>query len=294
MDYRAEELMGRGALIGAVEAPALHVMSWNICQSSSPFILRARNRWPRRAPRLEALLRAERPTLLGAQEAQPEQVAFLRDCLGEHYRVLGRGRDAAGDDEACPILYDTRRLELVDWWQSALSDTPQVPGSTSWGNLLPRVMVCAVLRGRAGSGRLLAVNTHLDHLSRRARVRSAQAIRQVVAETGLPAVVTGDLNDSADSEPLRELLAGGLLTDAWQTARDHDSELWGTFGRYRQPRPGGRRLDWVLVSPELEVQRAAINPRRHDDGWASDHLPVQVVLRPDGLGEDRRTAASCG
>lgn len=274
-------------LIGAVQAPALHVMSWNICQSTSPFILRARNRWPRRAPRVAALLRAERPTLLGAQEAQPEQVAFLRDCLGEHCRVLGRGRDAAGDDEACPILYDSHRLELVDWWQSALSDTPQVPGSMTWGNLLPRIMVCAVLRDRVGSGPFLAVNTHLDHLSRRARVRSALAIREVVAGTGLPAVVTGDFNDGADTEPLRELLAGGLLADAWQTARAHDTRLWGTFGRYRRPRPGGRRLDWVLASPEFEVLRAAINPRRHDDGWASDHLPVQVVLRRPGLDEPR-------
>lgn len=284
----AQDPAGRGGLLGPVESPALHVMSWNICRRSSPFIWRAKNQWPRRAPRVEALLRAERPALLGAQEALPDQVAFLRDCLGEHYRAVGRGRDADGGDEACPILYDSRRLELLQWWQSALSDTPQRPGTTSWGNLLPRVLVCAVLRDRTGSHRFLAVNTHLDHLSRRARVRSVQAIRQVVAETGLPAVITGDLNDGPDSEPLRVLLAGDLLTDAWQTARTHDSELWGSFAGYRRPRVGGRRLDWVLTSPGLEVLRAAVNPRRHDDGWASDHLPVQVVLRPPSAPRDRR------
>ncbi|WP_027004335.1 endonuclease/exonuclease/phosphatase family protein [Corynebacterium halotolerans] len=267
-------------LIGPVAAPAFQVMGWNIRRRLSPVTPRPADRWDRRAPRMRALLQVEQPTVLGAQEALPDQVSFLQDSLGQGYRVIGQGRSANGGGEASPILYDSRRLELLDWKQSALSDTPERPGSVSWGNIIPRIMVSAIFRDRVTSRRFLTVNTHLDHLSRRSRVRSAQAVLRVVSDSGLSAVVTGDLNDGAGSAPLRELLTEGELVDTWETAEAHDSEAWGTFPNYRAPRRGGRRLDWILASPTFRVLRAATNPQRHDGGWASDHLPVQAVMLP--------------
>ena len=195
------------------------------------------------------------------------------------YRWVGRGRGADGRGEGCPIYYDAERLELLDWEQTALSDRPSRPGSTSWGNIIPRIMVCATFTDRATSRNFLAVNTHLDHLSVQSRLRSAQAIRHVVSVGGLPAVLTGDLNDGGTSAPLRELLGDGMLAETWDMAQTHDSEEWGTFSNYREPRRGVRRLDWILASPVFRVDRAAINAGRHEGSWASDHLPVQAVLR---------------
>lgn len=274
------------ALIGPAAPPALHVMSWNVRRRTDLFTLRAADRWGNRAPRVRALLGTERPTLLGAQEALAEQAEFLRESLGAGYRLVGEGRGAGGRGEGCPILYDAARLELLDWDQAALSDTPSRPGSASWGNIFPRILVSAAFRDRATSTRFLMLNTHLDHLSGRSRLRSAQAIRELIADRGLPAVVTGDLNAGASSAPLRALLADGMLVDSWATAHSRDSQHWDTFSNYRAPRQRRGCIDWILTSPGLQVARTAINPHQYSGGWASDHLPVQTVLRLTENGEN--------
>lgn len=253
-------------------------MSWNIRRRVRHIIPGAADLWENRAPALRALLRAERPTLLGVQEALPDQVRFVGDSLAAGYRCVGQGRAADGGEEGCPIFYDAERLELLHWKQLALSNQPTLAGSTSWGNFLPRILVSATFRDRVTLRRFQALNTHLDHLSARSRRLSAQAIRYVVSTAAMPTLLTGDMNDGARSAPLGELLIDGLLADTWDMAKRHDSEPWGTFANYKAPRRGGSRLDWILASPDFQVDRAAINTRRPAGTWASDHLPVQAVL----------------
>jgi|SRR5690554_2755952 len=265
-------------LIGAATPPDLHIMSWNIRRRMDGLAWRKADRWDVRAPALRTLLQTELPTMLCVQEALPSQASFVLESLGDTYRFVGHGRDAAQRGEGCPIFYDAARLELLEWNQAALSETPARPGSRSWGNIIPRTLVSARFRDRATSRTILAVNTHLDHLSSRSRLRSASAIRAVVAASRLPAVVTGDLNDGATSATLHALLSGGTLVDTWARARARASEEWGTFSNYRAPRRDGKRIDWMLATPDFQVTTAAINPRRYGGQWPSDHLPVQAVL----------------
>lgn len=280
-DSATDPPAGSPPLIGPVPAPGLHIMTWNIRRPVPAPLTRPADRWRHRAPRVRALLAAERPTVLCAQEVVAEQIPVVLDGLGPDHAHVGRGRSAGGGGEACPVFYDTARLELLDWEQSALSDTPRRAGSVSWGNLFPRVMVEAHLRDRHTGHDLLVLNTHLDPLSARSRLRSARAVLDAVVARGLPAVVTGDLNAGPQSAAVRELLSDGTLVDSWQVARTRRSEQWGTYADYRRPRRDGTRIDWILTTPGLTVTDAAINPLRHEGGWPSDHLPVHaVVARP--------------
>ncbi|GAA1151497.1 endonuclease/exonuclease/phosphatase family protein [Nesterenkonia lutea] len=253
-------------------------MSWNIRRRTGRFHPRAADRWNQRAPGLRALLRAERPTLLGAQEALEDQSRFICASLGASYQYIGHGRSAGGGGEGCPIFYDADRLELLGWEQSALSETPDRPGSRSWGNVIPRVLVSARFRDRETSASFLALNTHLDHLSSRSRLASAQAIRDLAAAGPLPAVLTADLNTHAGTAAYRALVAGEALADTRATAERHDSQEWGTFANYRTPRRDRPRIDRILTTPGVRVTRAAVNTQRHGAGWASDHLPVHAVI----------------
>lgn len=269
-------------LIGHVDAPDLHVMTFNIRRDvhlPTTRSVSSHDRWRNRRPRLQALLATARPTLLGVQEALPAQAAAVAEALGDRYCSIGHGRGAGGRGEACPLFFDATRLDLLDWDQTALSDRPDITGSRSWGNLIPRVLVAAVFRDRATSARFLAMNTHLDHVSARSRRLSAERIRQRVQDQPLPAVVAGDLNARAGSPELAALLAGGHLVDAWQAATERMTPEWTTFAEYRPPRDDGGRIDWIAVSPDVEVTRAAIDARLVDGGWASDHLPLHAVVR---------------
>lgn len=272
-------------LIGPVDAPALHVMTFNVRRPVAQMSSRSPDRWETRRPAVGALVSSERPSILGVQEAMPEQAAFLRRALGGSYHSIGRGRKADGTGEGCPILFDAERLELEGWTQQSLSDDPDTPGSTGWGNFVPRILVAAIFRDRETAGSLLALNTHFDHLSRRSRVRSAERVRSLVGGQSLPAIVMGDLNTGEGSAPIRTLLDspagadGPVLADAWSLARERLTPEWGTFPNYREPRYDRKRIDWIATSPGIAVERAGINTRRPAGVWPSDHLPVQVVLR---------------
>jgi endonuclease/exonuclease/phosphatase family metal-dependent hydrolase len=266
-------------LIGPTPGPQLHVMTFNIRRRFPHISPRNPDLWSLRKPVLRRLLSREQPSLLGLQEVLPDQEEFLQLSLGMRYRSIGYGRAADRRGEACPIFYDTTRLRLVDWTQLALSDTPEVAGSRSFGNLLPRILVSARFEDLVTGHEFLALNMHLDHLSAKSRLRSAEMIRALVDAAGCPVVVTGDANAGVRSAPFRLLTGDGLLRDTWAAARMRLSPPFGTNSRYRAPKVRGRRIDWILVSGGFVVDKVGINPYRHRGHAASDHDPVQSVLR---------------
>lgn len=269
-------------MIGPVASPGLHIMSLNIRRRMGALAWRPADRWTHRAPRLRALLASERPTLLGVQEALPSQVEVARDALGPSYRYVGHGRGADGAGEGCPIVYDAERLRLLEWTQLALSDKPRVAGSSSWGNWLPRIVVRALFRDATTGAEFVVLNTHLDPFSSRSRVRSAEQIRRWVMRERVPAIVSGDLNCDPESATVAAMLETGALRGAWNAASSRLTPEWGTYARYRAPRRGGRRIDAIMVSEDVQVDAVGINGGPYGGGWASDHLPVQAVLRLSG------------
>jgi endonuclease/exonuclease/phosphatase family metal-dependent hydrolase len=257
-------------------------MSYNIRRRLPKLLPRNPDQWRHRQPLMKRLLAAEQPALLGVQEALFTQARFVRQSLGEHYLSIGYGREKNTGGEGCPIFYDARRLQVVEWRQTALSDTPDVPGSTSWGNRTPRVVVEAIFRDLATGIQFQAVNTHLDHKSRTARLRSADALRSIVQATSHPTIMTGDFNTDADTDPYEALTGQGLLVDTWDTAEERLTQGWGTFPNYGPPKHDRKRIDWILATPGVTAVQAGINVTRYEGGWPSDHAPVQAVVRLDG------------
>ncbi|WP_349428358.1 endonuclease/exonuclease/phosphatase family protein [Microbacterium sp. LWS13-1.2] len=265
-----------GPLIGPVTPPELHVITFNVRRRMSGLAWRRADRWRHREAAVRALLRMEQPTIVGAQEVLADQADAMRDALGARYRFIGRGHGPRGTGEGCPLFFDTERLDLVEWEQTALSEHSREPGSRSWGNLIPRIAVTALFRDRGTGLVFTAVNTHLDPFSSRSRIRSVEALL-AMADPG-PAILTGDLNAGEGSRTLRALLGDGSLRDAWTAAGERVTASVGTFANYRAPRPDRARIDWIVVTPDVGVERAAINAFRHGDVWPSDHLPVQAVV----------------
>ncbi len=273
-------------LIGPATGRALHVMSYNIRFHHERTRPGDPDHWPDRAPRLARLLRLEQPTLLGVQEALYHQLPVVAGALPAGYGMLGYGRAGGSKGEYSAIFYDARRLEALEWDQFWLSDTPELIGSTSWGNDVPRIVTWGRFLDRGTGCELVLVNTHFDHDSQTARERSADAVVQLVHSfpARIPVLVTGDFNADADgSGPYATLVGSGVLDDTWTTAEQRLTPAWGTFPDYGEAVCDDERIDWVLASPGIRVQRSAINPARFAGGHPSDHAPVQVLVsvRPD-------------
>lgn len=271
------------ALIGRAKRDQLHVMTFNIrmeneanTQPGDP------DHWSDRKPLLISLLEREQPTLLGIQEGKYGQLSAIDKALPRH-RMVGYGRKGGSNDEYSAIYYDTSRLEVLAWDQFWLSDTPDVIGSATWGNRVTRIVVWARMRDLASGTEFAFINTHFDHESEPARIKSGEAMIDLF-EGGeldeLPTIVTGDFNSVAhDSGAYTTLVTDGPTLDTWDVAAKQLTPAWGTFPGYDDPIEGGTRIDWVLVTEEFTTAQAAINVWRDDAGdYPSDHAPVQALI----------------
>lgn len=133
------------------------------------------------------------------------------------------------------------------------------------------------------------VNTHLD--STIPLIRQAQTAELLAGPlaTSQPVVLVGDLNSAPGEAPpsaYATLLAAGLV-DAWTQANPsaagltccHDEDLLNPVPAF------DTRIDYVLISPDVEVARAKIvgidpDNRTPSGLWPSDHAGVVVTLHP--------------
>lgn len=275
--------MNGTAVIGPAADDALHVMSFNLRFASH----RSPNSWRQRRPVVAELLRREQPTVLGTQEGLYGQLRDIERDLPGHYAWLGEGRAGGRGDEFVAIFHDTRRLAVLASGNFWLSDTPGVPGSTSWGNVTVRMATWARFADRRPGSEFVVVNTHLDNHSEQARVRAAEQLRGWVAAFTVPVVLTGDFNAPAEGSAAYDVLTdvltgvstGAGMTDTWLAAAERRTPQFATWHGYGPLVPDGGRIDWILTRGAVTVPAAAINTTGDGGQFPSDHLPVQALLR---------------
>lgn len=265
-------------LIGPARGADVHVMSYNIrydAPDAPP------NSWPERLPLLAHQLRRERPTILGTQEGMFHQVQQLGEELPPHYDSIHLFRNGGSRGEGMVIFFDTKRLRPVAYDHLWLSDTPLLIGSATWGNTVVRMLTWVRFHDLRTGREFVHLNTHFDHQSENSRQRSAEMVRDVVAEFDVPVIVTGDFNTAAGTSASYQILTeGGNLVDTWEHASERLTPEYNTFNSWNTtPVEGGNRIDWVLVSPQVAVSKVAINPWSRDGHTPSDHWPVQALFR---------------
>jgi endonuclease/exonuclease/phosphatase family metal-dependent hydrolase len=275
-----------GATPGALSAAdAVRAMTFNIRYGTAADEEHA---WPLRRHLTFRAIREFSPTVLGVQEALRFQLdEIARELPG--YSEIGVGRDdgvEAGEYSA--ILYDRQRLELLDHGTFWLSDTPDVPGSMTWGNRITRLATWARFRDRAAYGSTFYVfNTHWDHESQPSRERSAALILERIrarAHPDDPVLLMGDFNAGEDNPAFQALVArrdpppGEVrLYDTFRAVHP-DAGRTGTFHAFRGDR-SGPKIDAILASPQWETLDAAIVLDSEDGLYPSDHFPVTAVVR---------------
>ncbi len=261
-----------GAGVAAV-AP-LRVMTFNVRVPVDTGM----NAWVNRRDLMVQVIKAEHPDVLGTQELTEEQGEYLAAHL-PGYAWFGQGREGGTKGEHMGVFYRTDRLKVLrsgDFW---LSDTPQVPGSRTWGQPYPRMVTWARFRLRDGGGTFDYFNTHFPYLPQdvRPRMLSADEILQRIGKLppGARVILAGDFNCAPDTPVHAKLTAN--LHDAWMQAGSHSGPA-KTFHNFTgNP---DQRIDWILMRG---FKALAVRTVTTHDGarYPSDHFPVVAdLVRP--------------
>ncbi len=267
----------------------LEIMSFNIRRGTKPD---GKNHWFFRRELVREVLLQYRPDVLGLQEALDFQLDEISDVLSGHAKI-GIGNLGGTEGMHNSIFYDARRFELMDEGTFWFSDTPGMPGSRGWGNIIPRLCTWARLREKKSHQAFYFYNAHLDHLSLRSRKKSVVFLMDQI-RTRLfpdPFIVTGDFNAGEKSAPIkylkgihllkikpkRRVLNTEPLTDTFRVCYP-DLRRVSTFHGYHRF-IFRMKIDYIFVPSSVVVDNVKIIQMRWKKCYPSDHFPLYAQIR---------------
>lgn len=225
------------------------------------------------------MIRQERPTVMGLQEAQPHQITYLaKNC--PDYAWYGLGRDTGAippetasyaAEECMAVFYLTTEVELLDKGTFWLSQTPDIP-SKGWDAAYNRTCTWGLFEHKASGKRFYHLNTHLDHQGATAREESikliASKIKQFNTES-YPVFLTADFNSDTTDNIFAPLFR--TMRDARRTASDTDSEA--TYNGYKTT--SAYKLDHIFYSGCTASLFKTLTGN-YGAPYISDHYPVKA------------------
>ena len=236
---------------------------------------------------VEQTIRNFGPDLLGMQESLKRQHDFLVNQFPA-YEFVGRGSQGGNDGPYNSLMYRRNRFDKLREGHFWLSETPDVPGSESWGTAFPRMVTWLELRDKNNPDfNFVIMNTHWDHVSADARFESAKLMRRKIRElaSGTPVILTGDFNADQGGAAYRRMM--GLddadtvrnLIDTYREIHPEDSATVGTAHGF-DGRAGDGRIDWILHDADFTTLDANIDRTSFSGRYPSDHFPINATIRP--------------
>ena len=236
--------------------------------------------WDDRKATLAAYLLDQKASIIGLQEVKHNQLLDMDKALPNHAYV-GVGRDdgkTAG--EFSPLFYDRRvwKLDPKEHGTFWLSDTPEVVASRTWGHYHNRICSWARLIKITSPGEgtcLYVYNTHWDHRSQPARVKSGELMLKKVkarAHQNDPYLVMGDFNATIENPAIIQFLKSGLLLD-------HAEKKVKSSSHWKAKIVPGLRIDHIFTSPSFKKATVQVDSNGDKDGnAASDHHPIRIEI----------------
>lgn len=276
--------LGLSALVAAPAADTVYrVMSFNVRTSGAQD---GENAWPHRKEFLFETIERFGPDLVGFQEVRENQHDALRERLKGHGFCGVARDDGKRKGEWCLIGYREDRFAAVkhgDFW---LSENPAEAGSKSWDAALTRICSWVRLREKATGREFVYANTHFDHKGVVARQEASRVLSIELSKiaSGVPAILTGDLNITEDNPAYGVLVRpdrpGAIRwIDSYREVHPKRAADEASFHGFKGTVTGSR-IDFVFhtdhfVATASEIDRSAMTNGR----YPSDHYPVTAVLK---------------
>jgi endonuclease/exonuclease/phosphatase family metal-dependent hydrolase len=243
----------------------------------------APNTWDQRKEKVFSLVRDAKPDIFGLQEVLNEQVSDFEKAFPGFTRI-GVGRDDGKESgEYSPLLFNSKKYNLVSSGTFWLSQTPSVAGSRGWDAACNRVVTWVQLKDKKSKALFFVFCTHFDHMGEIARRNSANLLIHAVDSLAgyNPVIVMGDFNAIPGSEPYN------LITDFsnrlhLKDARVICADLKGpeyTFTGFKVGAQRGTRIDYIFAKNNVQVLSFNVNESNNGEYYPSDHLPVNATMK---------------
>ncbi|WP_240751424.1 endonuclease/exonuclease/phosphatase family protein [Flagellimonas onchidii] len=236
------------------------------------------NWWENRKEDVAKLISHYKPDILGIQEGLHDQVTYLDDTL-TNYSYVGVGRDDGKQKgEYAAIFFNPDSLEILDTKTYWLSDTPHMV-SVGWDASMERIVTYAMFKDKNTKKTIHVFNCHYDHIGKEARKNSSKLVLGLINDMEIqdePIAVIGDLNSHPDDEPIQILKAE--LDDAFEISKIPAHGPIGTFNGFNPDKKPTARIDYILTKNIPVISYDAIDDRRENNLYPSDHLPIFSLL----------------
>ena len=258
------------------KAQEINVLSYNIRYAS--FNNNIEN-WDQRKEGVLSILKGR--DFIGLQEVLPVQMNDIAKGLDETYSFFFRTRDANPETgEGSPVLFNKKRWEVLDSGFFWLSDTPEFPGSNTWGAAFSRMVTFGLFRDFISGDSILVVNTHFDHVSQSAREKSIGLIlaRFKTEISKIPVILMGDLNVTPENPVYQKIISINSLSDSYKKIHQEESVAGATFHGWIDSEPQDR-IDYIFYSDPLSIIESEVLHTKHNGIYPSDHFPLNTVLK---------------
>ena len=231
--------------------------------------------WQFRKDNAIATVKSSGADIFGLQEALQLQIdEFLVQMPNYAYIGVGRDDGIKAGEHSC-IFYSKDRFTADTTKSFWFSDTPNVPGSKTWGNNFTRICSWVLLKDKISGKSFYVFNIHIDHESQISREKSTKMLVAKISEKKLPIILTGDFNCDENNPAVKTILESGLIDSYRKLNEKKDGE--GTFHLFTG-KTNGERIDFIFVSNDFDVKKSEIIHTSYNGRFPSDHFPVKSVV----------------
>ena len=244
--------------------------------------------WDKRKGLVYQVFKDQDADFIGVQEALTFQLVAIDNNVKGYERIGVSTYDGKGKGPVNAIYYRKARFERKKSETFWLSNTPDVPGSETWGNKFPRAVTWGRFAEKTSGYTFYVYNTHFDHMSQNSREKSAVLLAKRIADRSAPNdpfVAMGDLN-AGESNVVVRFLKGNAeidnkvnqvpMRDSFRVAHP-DANNVGTAHGFNGG-TGGNKIDYIFVPPKQKVNGAAIVHFNVNGRYPSDHFPITTTI----------------
>ncbi len=253
----------------------LKIMTYNIKYDNKNDTV---NNWNDRKKAMVELLKNHDPSIIGMQEVLLNQLEYLNESL-KAYDYIGVGRDDGKQKgEFSPILYNAKKLKLLQSNTFWLSKTPNEI-SVGWDAAMERICTYGLFEDLRTKNNFWVFNTHFDHIGIKARKKSAKLILKKIKRINtdkFPVILMGDFNLRPEEKPIQTIKK--RMNDGIAISKTPFSGPKGSFNGFNVAAQITNRIDYIFVRDFEVADYVHIEERLEKGKHISDHLPVLLTI----------------